>query len=64
MVESQTGLMPIIVWAHFILGLAVLVKDSPDGDVAFGRLEHPQVIIKCSPRLSSNPTHINSKSKL
>ena len=63
-VESQTGLVPIIIWAHFILGLAVLVKDSPDGDVVFGRIEHPQVIIKWSPPLSSNPTHLTSQSKL
>ena len=40
------------------------MKDSPDGDVVFGRIEHPQVIIKWSPSFSSDPTHITSKSKL
>ncbi|KAL8718950.1 MAG: hypothetical protein Q9225_003979 [Loekoesia sp. 1 TL-2023] len=46
MVESQAGLIPIVIWAHYILGLTVVVKHSPDGDVAFGRMENPQVIIK------------------
>lgn len=48
MVESQMGMIPIIVWAHFILGLTVLVKDSPDGNVIFGNIGNPQVIIKWS----------------
>ena len=48
MVENQMGLVPIIVWGHYILGLAVLVKDSPDGDVIFGCSGNPQIIIKWS----------------
>jgi len=48
MVENQMGLVPIVVWAHCILGLTVLVKGSPDGDVAFGKSRNPQVIINWS----------------
>lgn len=44
-VEVEAGMLPIIVWAHYILGLTVLVKNSPDGDVAFGGNGRPQVII-------------------
>ena len=54
MVESQVGLIPIIIWTHFILGLAVLVKDSPDGNVIFGTIENPPIIIKWSPKLPSH----------
>lgn len=44
-VENQMGLIPMVIWAHYILGLTVLVKNSPDGDVTFGRMRKPQVII-------------------
>ena len=52
-IESQAGLLPIVIWAHYILGLNVLVMNSPDGDVAFGRLEAPQLIIRWSSELES-----------
>ncbi len=48
MVDSQLGLVPMIIWAFGILGLTVLVKDSPDGDIVFGKSDNPQVIIKWS----------------
>ena len=48
MVENQMGLVPLVVWAHCILGLTVLVNGSPDGDVVFGRSSTPQVIINWS----------------
>ncbi|MCJ1229757.1 hypothetical protein MMC12_006427, partial [Toensbergia leucococca] len=47
-VDNQMGLVPIVVWGYCILGLTVLVKGSPDGDVAFGREEGPQIIINWS----------------
>ena len=47
-VESQRGVVPMIVWGHCILGLTVLVDGSPDGDVIFGQTECPQIIIKWS----------------
>jgi hypothetical protein len=62
-VENQTGLIPLIVWAHYILGLAVLVKESPDGDVNFGMTEHPQLIIEWSAPTLSNPSHFHSQRK-
>jgi hypothetical protein len=46
MLSSQEGLVPIIVWAHYILGLNVLVQSSPDGDIKFGSGQHTQVIIQ------------------
>jgi len=51
MVENQMGLVPVVVWAHCILGLTVLVKGSLDGDVIFGRSSNPQVIINWSHEL-------------
>ena len=50
-VDSQVGLVPIVIWAHHILGLTVLVENTPDGDVTFGCIEHPQVIIQWSSKL-------------
>ena len=49
-VTNQMGLVPIVVWAHYILGLEVLVKGSPDGDIQFGKytLKHPQVVVHWS----------------
>ena len=49
-IENQMGLVPVMIWAHHILGLNVLVRNSPDGDVAFGQVGNPQVIIKWSSR--------------
>ena len=50
MVQNQMGLVPIVVWAHYILGLEVLIKGSPDGDIQFGTyaLKRPQVVITWS----------------
>lgn len=48
MIDNQRGLIPIILWAHCILGLRALVQDSPDGDVFFGADGNPQIIIKWS----------------
>ena len=56
LVESQRGVVPIIVWGHCILGLTVLVTGSPDGDVTFGHTEGPQIIIKWS-SAPVNPTN-------
>lgn len=56
MVENQLGLVPLIVWGHCILGLSVLVKNSPDGDVIFGRTGGPQIIIRWMPlSIQTNP---------
>ena len=59
MVNSQTGLVPMVIWAHYILGLNVLIKSSPDGDVVFGHVERPQVIIQWNSTLplDSAPLH-------
>lgn len=47
------GLVTILIWAHHILGLTIRVKTSPDGDITFGRIEHPQLIIQWSSKLLS-----------
>ncbi|KAI9717648.1 MAG: hypothetical protein M1812_004593 [Candelaria pacifica] len=62
MLESQIGLVPIVIWAHYILDLAVVVQNSPDGDVTFGRSENPQVIIKWSSTFSISRGFITPKS--
>ena len=48
MIENQMGLVPIVMWAHCILGLTVWVQSSPDGDVTFGNSQNPQVVIRWS----------------
>lgn len=46
--DNQMGLIPMIIWAHYILRLTVTIKGCPDGDVAFRNVGKPQVIIKWS----------------
>ena len=58
MVNGQTGLVPMVIWAHYILGLNVLIKSSPDGDVVFGHVERPQVIIQWDSSLSFDPVSL------
>jgi hypothetical protein len=48
MIDNQIGLIPIVLWANCILGLRVVVQDSPDGDVTFGNGGNPQIIVKWS----------------
>ncbi|GFF59121.1 LOW QUALITY PROTEIN: hypothetical protein IFM46972_11297 [Aspergillus udagawae] len=45
-VPNQAGLVPLVVWGHYILGLTVLLTGSPDGDILFGHSSSPQVTIK------------------
>ena len=59
MVNSQVGLVPMVIWAHYILGLNVLIKSSPDGDVVFGHVQRPQVIIEWNSTLSLGPVQRN-----
>ncbi|KAL8752945.1 MAG: hypothetical protein Q9184_005570 [Pyrenodesmia sp. 2 TL-2023] len=61
MVDNPRGLVPMVIWAHYILGLTVLIKDSPDGDVGFGPMESPQVIIKWDSERSLNPFHLDEQ---
>lgn len=61
-VESQMGLIPMVVWAHHILSLTVLVKNSPTGNVAFGRMRKTEVISNWSSKSLSpqgNLTKLN-----
>ena len=46
LVDRQQGLVPLVVWAHFILSLSVSVEGGPDGVVVFGDSRRPQVVIK------------------
>ncbi|KAL8992736.1 MAG: hypothetical protein Q9169_006879, partial [Polycauliona sp. 2 TL-2023] len=45
LINGPSGLVPMVIWAHYILGLTVLIKNSPDGDVVFGSAKNPQVMI-------------------
>jgi hypothetical protein len=47
-IDNQMGVVPVILWAHCILGLRVLVQNSPDGDISWGSAGNPQVIIQWS----------------
>ena len=44
-VEYYSGMMPLVIWAHFILGLTVTIQGSPDGTVKFGHASTSNVII-------------------
>ncbi|MCJ1235159.1 hypothetical protein MMC14_003125 [Varicellaria rhodocarpa] len=37
-VQDHTGLVPLLIWAHYVLGLSVLAKQTPDGDIHFGEV--------------------------
>ena len=63
MIENQFGLVPIIVWAHSILGLSVIVKDIPDGNVKFGNTSSPQVVIKWSTSLVPASSQVATQEK-
>jgi hypothetical protein len=43
--QNCNGTMPLVIWAHFVLGLTVTVQGSPDGNVKFGESPRPNVII-------------------
>ncbi|KAL8951268.1 MAG: hypothetical protein Q9222_002747 [Ikaeria aurantiellina] len=60
-VDSQVGFISIIIWAHYILGLQVIVKDSPDGYVSFGNAENFPVTIRWSQDLQLNRLYSGSK---
>lgn len=55
--DTPTSLVPMVIWAHFILGLTVLIKNTPDGDVGFGPMQSPQVMIQWDSQESVNPRH-------
>lgn len=42
---SEEGAVPIIVWAHKILGLTVVIKSSTHEDLLFGTSTAPQIVI-------------------
>ena len=44
-VSNQMGSITLIVWAHYILGLNVVITNSSDMVVVFGNNQNPQVII-------------------
>jgi hypothetical protein len=59
-VQTQTadGLMPFVIWAHFILGLTVTIQGSPDGNITFGGATRPNLIISWTPQ--TYEPHANS----
>jgi hypothetical protein len=44
-VRGLRGCITIIIWAHYLLNLAVLVTGAPEGDIRFGPAHVDQVII-------------------
>ncbi|KAL8743654.1 MAG: hypothetical protein Q9190_004012 [Brigantiaea leucoxantha] len=45
MFSNQKGMITIIIWAHYVLGLNVSVIGLPGGEVVFGQTDSVQVII-------------------
>ena len=43
--SDQTGLVPLVIWAHYILSLTVIIRGYPGGDVKFGSNPSPHVSI-------------------
>ena len=55
-VSSQKGVLTLIIWAHHILGLSVLLRGIPGGDIHFIGVENTsQVIISWTERRPPNP---------
>ncbi|EXJ73847.1 uncharacterized protein A1O5_03609 [Cladophialophora psammophila CBS 110553] len=44
-ISFQTGFIPLTIWAHYILGLNVVITDLPCRDVVFGNAKEPHVVI-------------------
>lgn len=44
-IRSEHGVIPIVVWAHHILGLTVSIRSSSKEDLVFGDAELSQVIV-------------------
>ena len=44
-VSNQNGLVPLVIWAHYLLSLTVVIRGIPGGDVRFGVDPSPQVSI-------------------
>lgn len=56
MVSSEQGVATLIIWAHYILGLTVLLKLVPlRKDLRFGNEESPEVIITWTPAQKDKP---------
>lgn len=47
-VSSEKGCIPLIIWAHYILGLTVALTGCPKGNVIIGDANEPQVFITWS----------------
>jgi hypothetical protein len=45
-VSSQLGFIPLTIWAHYILGLTVVITNLPGPDVVFGDETEPLVYIR------------------
>lgn len=43
--QNCNGTMPLVIWAHYVLGLTVMVQGTPDGNIMFGEGARPNVII-------------------
>ena len=55
-VQDPTGMLPLIIWAHYVLGLTVLAQDTLDGDVIFAGAQYGgiQVVIHWNKGLQKN----------
>ncbi|KAI4184968.1 MAG: hypothetical protein L6R41_004403 [Letrouitia leprolyta] len=51
--SNQKGMILIIIWAHYVLGLDVSVVGLPGGAVNFGRKNHVQIVITWKPDYNS-----------
>ena len=52
--SNQKGMITIIIWAHYILGLSVNVQGMPNGKVVFGQQGPAQVLISWRPNFDSS----------
>ncbi|KIW89581.1 uncharacterized protein Z519_09737 [Cladophialophora bantiana CBS 173.52] len=44
-ISFQTGFIPLTIWAHYILGLNVVITNLSCPDVVFGNADEPHVVI-------------------
>ena len=45
-IPSEEGAIPIVVWAHKVLGLTVVIRSSSHEDLFFGSADNPHVTIR------------------
>ena len=63
-VEDSSSFLPIIVWAHYILGLSVVAHDFPNGAIRWGAGQPSVIINHATPQSLEPSTNIENLSSV